>query len=112
MTTRNNVVRLPVPAPRPEELVKAIRRMVKEGKYSFAMSDDDEKIAGGALNVVEGLSVLKFGEIDGPIVAGESAGEWKCQLITSLELRSSYVAAETVVVRQERVIVLSAKWID
>jgi hypothetical protein len=110
--TSSNVIRLTLPAPRPEELAETIRMLVKQGKYAFSMSSDDEKIVGGDLDIVQGVEVLETGEIDGPITPGDNAGEWKCRLVTSLELRSSYVAAETLVVRRERLIVLIAKWIE
>ena len=50
--------------------------------------------------------------IDGAIVAGKKSGEWKCKVIRKAERSARWIGVVTVVIRDERLFVLTVEWED
>jgi hypothetical protein len=58
------------------------------------------------------LKIIAQGDIDGPIEAGKKNGEWRCRVVGNLPWTSREAGVIAVVVREERLIIVTVKWID
>jgi hypothetical protein len=56
--------------------------------------------------------VLRRGDILGEITPGNRAGEWRCLVVGPLEWSSREAGVATVVVRRDRLIVITVEWMD
>jgi len=55
---------------------------------------------------------MALGDIDGPIVAGDNEGEWRCCVVGKLPWTSREAGIVTVVVREKSLIFVTTEWID
>jgi len=58
------------------------------------------------------LKIMALGDIDGPIVAGDNEGEWRCCVVGKLPWTSREAGIVTVVVREKSLIFVTTEWID
>jgi len=103
---------VPLPRlPHPGSLMKIIRRLATEGKVDFAFHaferSDERDIA-----LPDALAVLRQGEIEGEIVAGNSPGEWKCKVTDTALGSSRSIGVVVVVVREPRLFIVTVEWED
>jgi hypothetical protein len=56
--------------------------------------------------------VLARGDIPGTIEPGKELGEWKCLVVGRLEWTSREAGVATVVIRRERLVVITVEWMD
>jgi hypothetical protein len=64
------------------------------------------------IGVDDVLQVLGRGDILGKITPGKKSGEWKCLVVGSLEWTPREAGVATVVVRKDRVVVITVEWMD
>ena len=60
----------------------------------------------------DALAVLRNGMIKGDIVPGNSPGEWKCKVVDKREGSSRSIGVVTVVIGQQRLLILTVEWED
>jgi hypothetical protein len=105
------VVPLPRKVPHPGDLMKIIRRLATEGKVGFsphALERSDER----DIDLPDALAVLRQGEINGEIEAGNSPGEWKCKVTDTAQGSSRSIGVVVVVVKEQRLFIITVEWED
>ena len=102
----------PTNPPHPGDLIKVIRALAAAGKISFTDHALNDRMPARGIDIDDVLSIFRLGDIDGPITIGNQPGEWRCLVRGRLEwaLRDGGVA--TVVVRRDRIIVVTTEWMD
>ena len=98
--------------PHPGNLIAIIRRLAARGDYSFSTHAIDERMDERGFDAEDVLKIMALGDIDGPIIAGKREGEWRCRVIGSVPWTSREAGVVTVVVREEKLIFVTVKWID
>jgi uncharacterized DUF497 family protein len=101
----------PARPPNPGYLTGVIRRLAADRDPTFtdhALERIDER----GLSIEEVHSVLKTGDVTGAITAGRRIGEWRCLVVGRVATSPREAGVVTVVVRGERLIVITAEWID
>jgi hypothetical protein len=99
-------------APHPGDLMKVIRRLANAGAVGFSYHAFAERSEERGIDMPDALTVLREGMIRDPIVAGRSPGEWKCKVVDKLEGSSRWIGVATVVIRNERLFILTVEWED
>jgi Domain of unknown function (DUF4258) len=98
--------------PQPGVLMARIRQLAAAGAYAYSQHAFDRAVERG-IDLQDALTVLRLGEIAGPIGAGEGAGEWKCKVTGRSELSSSReIGVVVVVVRNHRLYLVTVEWED
>jgi hypothetical protein len=105
--------------PHPGALIGRIRALVKQGAFSWgthvfersAQRNIDIHDATEVLRLGE-IEVLRLGEIEGPIEPGVNPGEWKCKVTAKPDKSSRRLGVAVVVVRDERLFLLTVEWED
>ena len=59
----------------------------------------------------DALSVLRNGDIKGPISAGQSGGEWQCKVHCEIE-GAREMGVATIVIGTERLFIKTVEWED
>jgi hypothetical protein len=57
------------------------------------------------------IRVLTRGHIDGEIVPGNNAGEWKCKVVANVK-GSRDIGVATLIIGQDRILVKTVEWED
>jgi Domain of unknown function (DUF4258) len=94
------------------DLIKVIRRLAQQGNLSFTSHALDERMEERDFDADDVLKILAQGEIDGPIEPGRKKDEWRCRVVGNLPWTSRAAGVVAVVVRDERLIIVTVKWID
>jgi hypothetical protein len=102
----------PPKPPHPGDLIKLMRKLADQGKISFTSHALDERMDERGFDFEDVLKIIAQGEIDGPIEIGRKEGEWRCRVIGTLPWTSREAGVIAVVVREERLIIVTTKWID
>jgi hypothetical protein len=89
-----------------------IRRLAKAGAYRFTEHAIDERMLERGFDAEDVLKIMALGDIDGPIVTGRKPGELRCRVVGKLPWTSREAGVVTVVVREERLIFVTVKWMD
>lgn len=58
------------------------------------------------------MAVLRLGDIEGPINAGKGPDEWRCLVRGRLDWTAREAGVATVVVRRDRLIIITVEWMD
>jgi hypothetical protein len=106
------VVPLPRKAPHPGDLIKVIRKLVEKGAFGFSYHAFDVRGVERAIDIQDALAVLRQGIIKGDVVPGKGAGEWKCKVVDKLDDTFRWLGVVTVVIKNERLFVLTVEWED
>jgi len=97
--------------PTPQKLIASIRRLAADSaKVSFgrhALERMDER----GITTLDILRVLRAGDIEGKIEAGQNLGEWKCKVVERRK-RARAIGVATLVVRESRLFIKTAEWED
>ena len=101
-----------VKPPHPGRLITTIRTLAANGAYKFAEHAIDERMLERGFDAEDVLKIMARGDIDGPIVAGNNEGEWRCRVVGRLPWTSREAGVVTVVVREKSLIFVTTKWID
>jgi hypothetical protein len=97
--------------PHPGVLMKRIRDLATAGAYSWnkhVFKRRDER----DIDIHDIRDVLCFGEIEGAIVPGVNPGEWKCKVTARPDQTSRRLGVVTVVIRNERLFLVTVEWED
>jgi hypothetical protein len=93
-----------------------LRRLVSELASAGAVSFSDHafvvRSAQRRIDLLDALRVLRLGEIEGRILPGRVAGEWKCKLVARAEGSARRIGVVTVVIKGQRLFVLTVEWED
>jgi hypothetical protein len=98
--------------PHPGKLMARIRVLAAEGKLSFTSHALDERMPERGIDAKDVLDLLSNGEIEGEVQAGNRKSEWRCLVVGNLEWSSRNAGVVTIVVRDERLIVVTVEWMD
>jgi len=101
-----------VKPPHPGRLIAIIRRLAAAGAYKFSKHALDERLLDRGFDAEDVLKIMALGDIDGPIVAGDNEGEWRCCVVGKLPWTSREAGIVTVVVREKSLIFVTTEWID
>jgi hypothetical protein len=101
-----------VKPPHPGRLIAIIRRLAADGAYKFSKHALDERTLDRGFDAEDVLKIMALGDIDGPIVAGDNEGEWRCCVVGKLPWTSREAGVVTVVVREKSLIFVTTEWID
>lgn len=101
----------PLP-PHPGDLIKIIRQLRASGKLSFSVHAFDERMGERSIEIDDVHEVLRLGDVEGKIKPGENPGEWRCLVRGRLEWASRDAGVVTVVVRTDRLIIVTTEWMD
>jgi hypothetical protein len=103
---------LPSKVPHPGDLMKIIRQLATEGAIGYSYHAFHERSKERGIDMQDALTVLKNGMIKGDIVPGNGAGEWKCKVVDKLDRSSRWIGVVTVVIRRERLLIITVEWED
>ena len=95
----------------PHSGMEIIRRLATEANVGYslrAFERSDER----DIDLLDALAVLRQGEIEGEIVAGNSLGEWKCKVTGKAPGASRSIGVVVVVVRERRLFIVTIEWED
>lgn len=98
--------------PHPGDLIKLIRELSAAGKLSFSTHAFDERMGERGIEQGDVLNILRLGDIEGKVVPGKRKGEWKCLVRGRLMWASRDAGVATVVVRKDRLIIVTTEWMD
>ena len=98
--------------PHPGDLIKTIRLLAAQGRVTFTGHAAEERMDERGIGFDDVFAVLWRGDISGDITRGKRQGEWKCLVVGPLEWTSRELGVATVVVRKDRVIVITVEWMD
>ena len=101
-----------VKPPHPGRLIAIIRRLAADGAYKFSKHALNERLLDRGFDAEDVLKIMALGDIDGPIVAGDNEGEWRCCVVGKLPWTSREAGVVTVVVREKSLIFVTTEWID
>lgn len=97
--------------PRTNDLEKTIRTLAA-GRISPGFSDHAfDRMDERGITTIDVVRVLRTGGIKGEIVAGRSAGEWKCKVVAKIK-GSREIGVITVVIAQRKLFVKTVEWED
>jgi len=97
--------------PNPQKLLASIRKLaassdnVSFGKHALDRMDER------GITTLDALRVLRTGEIEGRIEAGQGLGEWKCKVVERRP-RARAMGVATVVKQENRIFVKTVEWED
>lgn len=98
--------------PRPEMLLKTIRRLLDAGRIAYLDHSILERMPERGFDVQDVRHVLRTGMVAGPIEAGVKAGEWKVKVVSWLEGTSRKMGVVVIVVRESRLLIKTTEWED
>lgn len=97
--------------PRIADLTKIINQLALDtGKISWSKHAQDQMYERD-ISDTNALRVLRNGDIEGDIVPGRSAGEWKCKMVAMIKGNRD-VGVVTVVVNGQRLFIKTVEWED
>jgi hypothetical protein len=98
--------------PHPGDLIKTIRSLVGQGKVAFTAHAFELRMKERGFEIDDVYEVLARGDIPGAIEPGRELGEWKCLVVGRLHWTSRETGVATVVVRKERLVIITVEWMD
>ncbi len=98
--------------PHPGDLMKRIRRLSAAGKIALSAHTLEQRMGERGIELSDVLEVFAKGEIEGSITPGKRANEWRCLVVGGLPWTSRDAGVVAVVVRDERLIVITVEWMD
>jgi hypothetical protein len=98
--------------PHPGDLIRTIRSLAARGKVSFTDHALEERMPERGIGLGDVRQVLLRGDIEGRIAPGRKAGEWRCLVVGRLDWTPREAGVATVVVRHDRLVVLTVEWMD
>jgi hypothetical protein len=98
--------------PHPGDLIKTIRSLASDDKMTFTEHALNERMPERGIELADVLSILRLGDIEGDIEPGKKPGEWKCLVRGRLEWASRDAGVATVVVKKDRLIIITTEWMD
>ena len=98
--------------PHAGDLIRLIRQLAAADKISWSDHAFDERSHERGIELHDVIEVLRLGDIEGEIVPGKKAGEWRCLVVGKLRWTSREAGIATVVVRKDRLIVVTVEWMD
>jgi hypothetical protein len=101
-----------VKPPRPGVLIQLIRQLAADGKVAWSDHAFDERSTERSIRPLDALNVLRFGDIEGKIVAGKKPGEWRCLVRRPVGWSPREVGVATVVMRKDRLLIVTVEWMD
>ena len=102
----------PPKPPHPGALIKVIRALASQGKISFTEHALEDRMPGRGIDLDDVLAIFRLGDIEGRIDPGRQPGEWRCLVVGRLPWTSREAGVATVVVRHDRLIVVTTEWMD
>src|SRR5262245_24866843 len=111
MTERKTQSRILDFIPKPAELAGTIRRIAQTSGLVGFGDHALERMEERGITRLDGLRVLRNGDIRGSIEAGRSKGEWKCKMVLKLK-GSREIGVATVVISNKRLFVKTVEWED
>ena len=97
--------------PRLNDLHAAIRRIAEEDRQVYLSRHACERMDLRAITRIDVVRVLCRGHIDGEVVAGNNAGEWKCKVIANVR-GSRDIGVVTLVIGGDKLFVKTVEWED
>ena len=97
--------------PHPGDLIKVIRALADQQRVAYTRHALD-RMGRRGFDAVDVEYLLTRGMIEGGIAPAKRAGEWECLVVDKLELEGRDAGVALVVVRRDRLIVKTVKWID
>ena len=94
--------------PSRNELAKRIRKLVKEGAFSYGTV----VFSFQGVDLSDALEVLTAGTIEGEITLGVIAGEWKCKMVGAVDNSSRRLGVVAVIVRDVHLLLTAVGWED
>jgi hypothetical protein len=85
--------------------------LAREGKYAFRFHAL-ERMEERDIDADDVLHIFALGDISGTIESGKRPEEWQCLVVGNLPWTSREAGVVTVVVRNERLIIVTTEWID
>jgi hypothetical protein len=102
----------PAKPPHPGNLIKVIRDLAAQGKVDLTSHAADERMDERGISFDDVLEIFRLGDIEGTIEPGKRTDEWKCLVRGRLNWSGRDAGVATVVVRKDRLIVVTTEWMD
>lgn len=93
-------------------MIKTIRLLAEQGRVSFTGHALNERMVERGIRLRDVRQVLMRGDIEGDIMPGRKTGEWKCLVVGRLDWTPREAGVATVVVRNDRLIIITVEWVD
>lgn len=106
-----NVTPMPRKPPHPGVVMARIRKLAAAGAYRYGPHVFQRRHE-RSIDINDALDVLRLGEIDGPIMPGINAGEWKCKVTAKLEGADRELGVAVVVIKDSELFLLTVEWED
>lgn len=97
--------------PRPQQLLATIRSLARTTEKINWSLHALERMDERSISTEDALRVLRIGDLCGDITAGKSVGEWKCKIVERRR-GARDIGVVTLVIREQRLLVLTAEWED
>jgi hypothetical protein len=98
--------------PRPDQLLRLVRKLAAEGKISYLDHSTLDRMPERGFDSFDVLHTIKTGEIVGPIEPGAKAGEWKVKIVSWVDGASRRMGVVVIVVRESRLLIKTTEWED
>ncbi|MCA3487208.1 MAG: DUF4258 domain-containing protein [Rhodobacter sp.] len=97
--------------PSPQKLLASVRTLAAtSGNVSFGKHALD-RMEERNITTLDVLRVLRSGEIEGKIEAGQGLGEWKCKIVERRP-RARAIGVATIVKKENRLFIKTVEWED
>ncbi len=97
--------------PRATQLLATIRGTAKDSRHVYFGNHALSRMEERGITTLDALRVLRSGEIEGEIEAGQNFGEWKCKVVAKIK-GSREVGVITVVMLTGRLFIKTVEWED
>jgi hypothetical protein len=103
----------PVPPkpPHPGEVMKQIRKLATEGRFSYGTHVFDERSPERGIDIPDAVQVLKKGMIKGEIKPGVNPGEWICKVVDQADGSSRWIGV-VVAATNNWLFMMTVEWED
>lgn len=88
-----------------------IRRIATEDRRVYLSEHAKERMEQRAITRIDLIRVLTRGHIEGDIIPGNRAGEWKCKVVANVK-GSREIGVVTLLINNDRLLIKTTEWED
>lgn len=97
--------------PRVERILAIVRSLAEHSERVILTTHAQERMLERGIFDVDVFRALRAGRVSGPVKPARNPDEWKCKIVNKIK-GSREVGVVTIVVKAERLIILTVEWED